>query len=258
MPAERRTRPDHTIGEGRWRETARSDDLLRVADDLIRVADHLIRVGDDLIRVAGPFIRGVSDPIRGASDLPRVAGPLIRVADHLIRGSSDRIRVAGLLIRGVNDLIREVSDLIRVAEDLIRGAGATRLERGRLHPATAEVFTAANPPAAPARQWYLTISGIASVRPRAFPSLTWSVCTVTTSSYGSSRGRLRRRRRNAARDAFHIAIAAVHRMDFLLTWNCRHIANDVLIPRLGSIMEAHGYASPVLCTPLQLLDRRFP
>jgi hypothetical protein len=62
--------------------------------------------------------------------------------------------------------------------------------------------------------------------------------------------------RNAARDAFHIAIAAVHRMDFLLTWNCRHIANDVLIPRLGSIMKAHGYASPVLCTPLQLLGRR--
>jgi hypothetical protein len=62
--------------------------------------------------------------------------------------------------------------------------------------------------------------------------------------------------RNAAQDAFHIAIAAVHRMDFLLTWNCRHIANEVLIPRLGSIIKAHGYASPVLCTPPQLLDRR--
>lgn len=62
--------------------------------------------------------------------------------------------------------------------------------------------------------------------------------------------------RNATPDAFHIAIAAVHRMDFLLTWNCRHIANEVLIPRLGSIIKAHGYASPVLCTPLQLLDWR--
>jgi len=63
--------------------------------------------------------------------------------------------------------------------------------------------------------------------------------------------------RNATPDAFHIAIAAVHRMDFLLTWNCRHIANEVLIPRLGSIIKAHGYVSPVLCTPLQLLDWRF-
>src|SRR4029079_13809895 len=49
--------------------------------------------------------------------------------------------------------------------------------------------------------------------------------------------------RKAATDAFHIAVAAVHRMDFLLTWNCRHIANDALIPRLGSIMKAYGYAS---------------
>jgi len=62
--------------------------------------------------------------------------------------------------------------------------------------------------------------------------------------------------RSAAQDAFHIAIAAVHRMEFLLTWNCRHIANEVLIPRLGSIIKAHGYVNPVLCTPLQLLDWR--
>jgi len=61
--------------------------------------------------------------------------------------------------------------------------------------------------------------------------------------------------KNAATDASHIAIAAVHRMDFLVTWNCRHIANAVLIPKLASIMEAEGYVSPVLCTPPQLLGK---
>jgi predicted nucleic acid-binding protein len=63
--------------------------------------------------------------------------------------------------------------------------------------------------------------------------------------------------RKATRDAFHIATAAFHRMDFLLTWNCRHIANDILIRKLGSIMKAQGYVSPQMCTPAQFLGRRF-
>jgi hypothetical protein len=63
--------------------------------------------------------------------------------------------------------------------------------------------------------------------------------------------------RKATRDAFHIAIAAFHRMDFLLTWNYRHIANDILMRKLGSIMKAQGYTSPEMCTPSQVLGRRF-
>jgi hypothetical protein len=60
--------------------------------------------------------------------------------------------------------------------------------------------------------------------------------------------------KKANRDALHMAIAAVHQMDFLLTWNCRHIANAVLFSRFSSIMSSWGYTSPVLCTPPQLLE----
>lgn len=59
----------------------------------------------------------------------------------------------------------------------------------------------------------------------------------------------------AHRDTLHVAIAAVHQMDFLVTWNCRHIANGVLLPRFGAIMSSWGYVSPVLCTPPQLLEK---
>jgi len=56
-------------------------------------------------------------------------------------------------------------------------------------------------------------------------------------------------------DALHIAVAAVNGMDFLLTWNCSHIANARLIPRISSIIASGGYRSPLICTPPQLLGR---
>jgi len=61
----------------------------------------------------------------------------------------------------------------------------------------------------------------------------------------------------AARDAVHIAAAAVHGMEFLLTWNCRHIANAVLIPKLGAALDQLGYPSPMICTPQQLRRKGF-
>jgi hypothetical protein len=57
----------------------------------------------------------------------------------------------------------------------------------------------------------------------------------------------------AAADALHIAVSAVHGMDFLLTWNCRHIANAALRGRIEAACREHGYAAPVLCTPEELL-----
>ena len=57
----------------------------------------------------------------------------------------------------------------------------------------------------------------------------------------------------AAIDAVHIAIAAVHGMHFLLTWNCTHIANA---ERFGAIEEAcqeRGFSWPVICTPEELM-----
>ena len=59
--------------------------------------------------------------------------------------------------------------------------------------------------------------------------------------------------RKAATDAAHIAIAAVHGMDFLLTWNCVHIANAVIVRALESVCREHGFECPVICTPEELL-----
>lgn len=55
-------------------------------------------------------------------------------------------------------------------------------------------------------------------------------------------------------DAFHIACASVHKMNYLLTWNCTHIANASLRGIIESINEKHGYQTPVICTPEELLE----
>ncbi len=57
----------------------------------------------------------------------------------------------------------------------------------------------------------------------------------------------------AAADAAHIAMAAVHGMDFLLTWNCRHIANAAIVEKLRGICERDGFSAPVICTPHELM-----
>jgi len=53
-------------------------------------------------------------------------------------------------------------------------------------------------------------------------------------------------------DAFHVAIATVHGMDFLLTWNCKHIANATLRGTINHICRDEGYQAPVICTPMEL------
>lgn len=54
-------------------------------------------------------------------------------------------------------------------------------------------------------------------------------------------------------DALHIAVASVHEIDYLLTWNCRHINNVALKPVIRSVCAMAGYAYPEICTPLELL-----
>lgn len=56
----------------------------------------------------------------------------------------------------------------------------------------------------------------------------------------------------AAEDAVHISLATVHGMDYLLTWNCRHIANAEIRQRLLAWMATRGYSLPVICTPEEL------
>lgn len=58
---------------------------------------------------------------------------------------------------------------------------------------------------------------------------------------------------NVEADAAHIAIASVHQMDFLLTWNCRHIANASIVEKLRAICQREGYPAPVICTPHELM-----
>lgn len=59
--------------------------------------------------------------------------------------------------------------------------------------------------------------------------------------------------RRAATDAAHIATAAVHGMDFLLTWNCAHIANAAIARAVENICQGDGHKCPVICTPEELL-----
>ena len=55
-------------------------------------------------------------------------------------------------------------------------------------------------------------------------------------------------------DAYHIAVATVNGMDYLLTWNCTHIANAVMRPRVEAVCRGHGYEPPIICTPQELME----
>jgi hypothetical protein len=58
---------------------------------------------------------------------------------------------------------------------------------------------------------------------------------------------------NALADSVHIAIAAVSGMDYLVTWNCTHIANAALRSSIEAVCRQSGYEPPVICTPEELL-----
>ncbi len=57
----------------------------------------------------------------------------------------------------------------------------------------------------------------------------------------------------AIEDALHIAVATIHKMDYLLTWNCKHIANAQMRLIIEKINHQYGYQTPVICTPEELL-----
>lgn len=58
----------------------------------------------------------------------------------------------------------------------------------------------------------------------------------------------------AVEDALHIAIAATNGVDYLVTWNCRHIANATIRPRIEAACRAAGYEPPIICTPDELIE----
>jgi hypothetical protein len=57
----------------------------------------------------------------------------------------------------------------------------------------------------------------------------------------------------AIEDALHIAVSTLHHVDFLLTWNCRHIANPVIQEKIAAYLEQLGLFLPIICTPEELL-----
>jgi len=60
--------------------------------------------------------------------------------------------------------------------------------------------------------------------------------------------------KKANEDALHIALATVHGMDYLLTWNCKHIANAAIRNVVAAVAYDHGYGAPVICTPEELME----
>ena len=60
--------------------------------------------------------------------------------------------------------------------------------------------------------------------------------------------------KKAFRDAAHLAVAAVHEMDYLVTWNCEHLANAKVMKQLWELNATHGVHTPVICTPEELME----
>ena len=60
----------------------------------------------------------------------------------------------------------------------------------------------------------------------------------------------------AADDALHIAIAASQAIPFLLTWNCRHLANAAMRPVIEKVCSTNGFKAPIICTPEELLGAK--
>ena len=58
----------------------------------------------------------------------------------------------------------------------------------------------------------------------------------------------------AAEDALHIAIAAAQGIPYLLTWNCRHMANATMRGHIETVCARHGFKAPIICTPEELLE----
>ena len=59
--------------------------------------------------------------------------------------------------------------------------------------------------------------------------------------------------KNSVEDALHIAIDASHGIDYLVTWNCTHIANAQMRAQITRLCHEFGYECPTICTPEELM-----
>ncbi len=62
----------------------------------------------------------------------------------------------------------------------------------------------------------------------------------------------------AAADALHVALAALARVDYLLTLNCKHIANAHEMPRVYRLLASEGLGGLLICTPAEFLGGTYP
>lgn len=60
--------------------------------------------------------------------------------------------------------------------------------------------------------------------------------------------------RQALVDARHVAVASVAQVDFLVTWNCTHIANSDRLPHIYATLRSEGYNPPRIVTPEEYFD----
>jgi len=58
----------------------------------------------------------------------------------------------------------------------------------------------------------------------------------------------------AKADTYHLAISCLYEMDFLVTWNCSHLANGFIIKQLEKINSNLGVKNPLICTPEELME----
>ena len=58
-------------------------------------------------------------------------------------------------------------------------------------------------------------------------------------------------------DALHVAYASLASLNFLLTWNCTHIANAHLWSMMKEVVELHGLQLPTICTPWELMGEEY-
>ena len=58
----------------------------------------------------------------------------------------------------------------------------------------------------------------------------------------------------AGEDALHLAIAATNGVEYLVTWNCRHLANATMREKIEAVCRAAGHQPPIICTPEELLE----
>jgi hypothetical protein len=139
---------------------------------------------------------------------------------------------------------RPSRDLITAAhQQLTTQWWATRRAAFRLHISALVVQEASDGDPDEARRRLALLEGIPAV-------------AVTSEGLSFARSLIESRvvPRTAEADALHIAIAAANGMEYLVTWNCRHIANAQIRGKIEKLARLRGFEPPILCTPEELME----